>query len=118
MAHPTAAELAARLDRLPITRHVWKLVALISLGGCFEFYDLFLTAYVAPAWSRRATSSPSRSASSTSSGRYGAPASAPSCSRCSPGCSSARSAFRYVADHYGRRAIFAFSLLWSRHHHR
>src|SRR4051812_45504444 len=44
----TAAELAARLDRLPMTRHIWHLVTLISLGGCFELYDLFLTAYIAP----------------------------------------------------------------------
>jgi putative MFS transporter len=44
MATASAAELAARLDRLPMTRHIWVLVTLISLGGAFEFYDLFLTA--------------------------------------------------------------------------
>jgi len=43
-----AAELAARLDRLPASRAVWTPVLLISLGGVFEFYDLFFTAYVAP----------------------------------------------------------------------
>jgi putative MFS transporter len=48
MATPTAAELAARLDRLPMTRHIWVLVTLISLGGGFELYDLFLTTYIAP----------------------------------------------------------------------
>src|SRR5260370_20095404 len=48
MATASAAELAARLDRLPMTRHIWMLVTLISLGGCFELYDLFLTAYIAP----------------------------------------------------------------------
>src|ERR1700730_9219430 len=47
MASPSAAELAARLDRLPMTRHIWVLVTLISLGGGFELYDLFLTAYIA-----------------------------------------------------------------------
>ena len=45
-------ELAARLDRLPMTRHIWYLVTLISLGGCFELYDLFLTAYIAPGLNR------------------------------------------------------------------
>jgi putative MFS transporter len=44
----TAADIAARLDRLPSSRTVWKIVFLISLGCVFEFYDLFFTAYVAP----------------------------------------------------------------------
>src|ERR1700679_538577 len=48
MAAPTAPELAARLDRLPMSKHIWMLVTLISLGGWFELYDLFLTAYIAP----------------------------------------------------------------------
>jgi hypothetical protein len=45
MAQTTAPELAARLDRLPMSRHVWTLVTLISMGGRFELYDLFFTAY-------------------------------------------------------------------------
>jgi MFS transporter, putative metabolite:H+ symporter len=48
MTRVTAGEIAARLDRLPASRTVWTIVALISLGGVFEFYDLFFTAYVAP----------------------------------------------------------------------
>ena len=44
----TAAEIAARLDRLPSSRTVWTVVLLISLGCVFEFYDLFFTAYVGP----------------------------------------------------------------------
>ena len=44
----TAAEIAARLDRLPSSRTVWTIVLLISLGCVFEFYDLFFTAYVCP----------------------------------------------------------------------
>ena len=43
-----------RLDRLPMARHIWYLVTLISLGGCFELYDLFLTAYIAPGLTRPA----------------------------------------------------------------
>ncbi len=42
------ADVAARLDRLPTTGAVWRLVLLISLGGFFEFYDLIFTGYVAP----------------------------------------------------------------------
>jgi MFS transporter, putative metabolite:H+ symporter len=45
----TSADIAARLDRLPSSRAVWTIVVLISLGCVFEFYDLFFTAYVAPA---------------------------------------------------------------------
>src|ERR1700677_3375063 len=43
-----AAAILARLDRLPATRHVWLMVTLLSLGGMFEFYDLFMTGYVIP----------------------------------------------------------------------
>src|SRR5207253_11314193 len=46
-AMPGAA-IAARMDRLPITRHLWMLVLLISLGGFFEVYDLIFTGYIAP----------------------------------------------------------------------
>lgn len=53
-----AARIAARLDRLPPSRVVWKMVLLISLGGVFEFYDLFLTGYVAPGMIRSGMFSP------------------------------------------------------------
>ena len=43
-----AGSISARLDRLPATRTIWRLVALLSLGGFFEFYDLFFTGYIAP----------------------------------------------------------------------
>jgi putative MFS transporter len=48
----TAGQIAARLDRLPSSRTIWTLVVLISLGGVFEFYGLFFTAYVAPGMMR------------------------------------------------------------------
>ena len=44
----TAAQIAARLDRLPMSRTLWRLVLLISLGGACELYDIFLTAYISP----------------------------------------------------------------------
>ena len=43
-----AADIGARLDRLPWSRGLRNIVLLISLGCVFEFYDLFFTAYVAP----------------------------------------------------------------------
>jgi putative MFS transporter len=42
----TAVE--ARLDRIPASPYLWKLIALLSLGGFFEFYELFMTAFVSP----------------------------------------------------------------------
>ncbi len=45
---PSGAALAARLDRLPVSWQIWRMVILLSLGGVFEFYDLFFTAYVTP----------------------------------------------------------------------
>src|SRR5579871_1435069 len=44
-----AAQISARLDRLPITKSIRKIVVLLSLGLFFELYDLLFTAYVAPA---------------------------------------------------------------------
>ncbi len=38
--------VSARLDRLPPSGYLRGLVLLISLGGWFEFYDLFMTGYV------------------------------------------------------------------------
>jgi len=48
MTRVTSCDIAARLDRLPSSRPVWTIILLISLGSVFEFYDLFVAAYVAP----------------------------------------------------------------------
>jgi putative MFS transporter len=48
MSAQESAAIAARLDRLPPSRTIWTIIILISLGGVFEFYDLFFTGYVAP----------------------------------------------------------------------
>jgi MFS transporter, putative metabolite:H+ symporter len=48
MTPATPYDIAARLDRLPSSRAVWRIVTLLSLGSVFEFYDLFFAAYVAP----------------------------------------------------------------------
>ena len=48
MLRTRRATIAARLDRLPLSRGLWRLVLLISLGGAFELYDIFLSTYITP----------------------------------------------------------------------
>ncbi|MGH8782045.1 MFS transporter [Paraburkholderia sp.] len=43
----TGASVSARLDRLPPTRYFRGLVARIAIGGWFEFYEMFMAAYIA-----------------------------------------------------------------------
>lgn len=46
MSDVQAASLAARIDRLPATATIWKLVWVLSIGGFFEVYDLFQMTYL------------------------------------------------------------------------
>jgi putative MFS transporter len=48
VAGERGAEVEARLDRIPASPYLWKLIALLALGGFFEFYELFMTAFVSP----------------------------------------------------------------------
>jgi MFS transporter, putative metabolite:H+ symporter len=99
-----AASVLARLDRLPATRHVWQLVAILSLGGMFEFYDLFQTAYVIPGLVK------SGLLTGVSVGIFTGPALfvAATFAGLFIGCCFLGS----VADRYGRRMIFTISMLW------
>jgi len=43
-SHGGPDEISRRLESLPISPYVWRLVIVLSLGGCFEMYDLLFTA--------------------------------------------------------------------------
>ena len=90
---------------MPPTRGFWRRVALISLGGFFEFYDLFLAAYVAPGLVKPASSPPTTPACSAH-GLAGFVAAF------FAGLFVGTALFGFVADRLGRRAIFTVSLLW------
>lgn len=101
-----AAAISARLDRLPATRTIWKLVLMLSLGGCFEFYDLFFTAYIGPGLVR------SGMFSSTSASFFGFTGLASFVAATFAGLFIGTSLFSFTADKSGRRVIFTGSLLW------
>jgi putative MFS transporter len=44
-----ASSVAGRLERLPLSRFHRRFVTLISLGGWFDFYDIFMVAYIGAA---------------------------------------------------------------------
>jgi putative MFS transporter len=98
--------VAARLDRLPKSRYLRKLIILLSLGACFEFYDLFFSAYIAPAFYSSGIFTP------TTKGFLGIDGFASFVAALFGGLFVGTLVFSPVSDRYGRRAIFSFSLLW------
>ena len=106
MAGQAAAAISARLDRLPATRYIWQLVLLLSLGGCFEFYDLFLTAYIGPGLVR------SGLFSRASVSFFGFSGLASFVAATFVGLFLGTLVFGFAADKFGRRLIFTSSLLW------
>jgi MFS transporter, putative metabolite:H+ symporter len=99
-----AAEILARLDRLPGTQHIWRLITLLSLGGMFELYDLFMTAYVIPGLVKAGL------LKDVAVGIFAGPALFVAATF--TGLFIGTLFFGYVADKYGRRTIFTFSMLW------
>ena len=112
MATASAAELAARLDRLPMTRHLWLLVTLISLGGCFELYDLFLTAYIAPGLLKAGYFTPELLGLFSVLGPYGVAGIGTFVFAMFAGLFVGAICLGHFADRYGRRTVFTFSLIW------
>ena len=105
-ARHRALEIRTRLERLPATRYIWSLVLLLSLGGWFEYYDLFFTAYVGPGLVR------SGLFTSTSAAFFGFNGLASFVAATFAGLLIGTLVFSFAADRFGRRLIFTTSLLW------
>ena len=101
-----AVTVAARLDRLPPSRHTRKLIALLSFGGWFEFYDLFFTAYIALGMFKAGLFKP------TTQGLFDLQGFASFVASLFAGMFIGTLAFSWLSDRFGRRSIFTFALLW------
>jgi putative MFS transporter len=101
-----AAELVARLDRLPGSRSLWIMILTLALGGFFEYYDIYLTAYLSPGLVQ------SGIFQSGAKGLFGLPDQATFASVTFAGFFVGSALFGSLADRIGRRAIFTYSILW------
>lgn len=102
-AGPT--EISRRLESLPASAYLWRLVALLSLGGCFEIYDLFLTGYIAPGLGR------SKLLTATTDAFFGFSGIGAFVAATFAGLFVGTFFLGFLADRFGRRAIFTWALL-------
>ncbi|PLZ03992.1 MFS transporter [Burkholderia sp. WAC0059] len=105
-AASTPQGINARIDRLPATRAIWVLVLLIGVGGWFEFYDLFFTAYVGPGLVK------SGLYSTTTASFFGFSGLGAFVAASFAGLFIGTFLLTGLADRYGRRTMFTVSLLW------
>ena len=102
----TAGSISARIDRLPATRTIWTMLVLLGFGMFFELYDLLFTAYVAPSLVKSGV------LTAKTVGLFGATGVASFIAALFAGLFVGTILCGFLADLYGRRAIFTWSLLW------
>jgi putative MFS transporter len=101
-----SSTIAARIDRLPRSSYIRRLIILISLGGCFELYDLFFAAYVAAGLFKGGIFTP------TTTMFFGFEGFASFVAAQFAGMFIGTILVSHLSDRLGRRAIFTYSLLW------
>src|SRR4051812_1724231 len=101
----SAEEIARRLENLPASSDLWRLVILLSLGGCFEIYDLFFTGYIAPGLNR------SGLLTTTTQAFFGFSGIGAFVAATFAGLFAGTFFLGFLADRFGRRAIFTWALL-------
>ena len=99
------SEVSRRLESLPASSYLWRLVILLSLGGCFEIYDLFLTGYIAPGLNR------SGLLTTTTQAFFGFSGIGAFVAATFAGLFAGTFFLGFLADRFGRRSIFTFALL-------
>src|SRR5450432_1022673 len=98
-------EISRRLESLPMSSYVWRLVILLSLGGCFEIYDLFFTGYIAPGLNR------SGLLTTTTQAFFGFSGIGAFVAATFAGLFVGTFFLGFLADKFGRRSIFIYALL-------
>jgi putative MFS transporter len=98
--------ISARINRLPGTASLWKLVAQISMGGWFELYDLLFTGYIASGLTKSGLliSATQGTLEFNSVGAFIAATFA--------GLFVGSLFFGFLSDKFGRRFVFTYALLW------
>ena len=102
----SAGAISARIDRLPATRTIWTIVVLLGFGMFFELYDLLFSAYVAPSLVKSGV------LTATTAGLFGTTGVASFIAALFTGLFIGTILCGFLADRFGRRAIFTWSLLW------
>src|SRR6202166_2553395 len=100
-----ADEISQRLESLPGSVYLWRLVILLSLGGCFEIYDLFLTGYIAPGLNK------SGLLTTTTQAFFGFSGIGAFVVATFAGLFVGTFFLGFLADRFGRRSIFTYALL-------
>ena len=94
----------ARIDNLPMARHIWTLVLMLALGAFFEAYEISLTALLSPGLVRAGVFA-------SANGVFGLPDQAAFASATFLGMFAGALTLGRFADRLGRKRAFTASLL-------